>query len=93
MGFRQKSGKLVGYDVDLARAVFKLYGIKVSFQSIDWSMNATELNNGTIDLIWNGYSKTPQREKKVAFSDTYLQNDQTLVSEKESHQFLCRYAG
>lgn len=85
MGFRQKSGKLVGYDVDLARAVFKLYGIKVSFQSIDWSMNATELNNGTIDLIWNGYSKTPQREKKVAFSDTYLQNDQTLVSLRKNH--------
>ena len=59
-----KSGKLVGYDIDLARAVFKLYGIKFSFQSIDWSMNATELNNGTIDLIWNGYSKTPQREEE-----------------------------
>lgn len=80
MGFREKSGKLVGYDVDLARALFKLYNIKVSFQTIDWSMNATELNNGTIDLIWNGYSKTPEREKVVAFSDTYLQNDQTLVT-------------
>lgn len=85
MGFREKSGKLVGYDIDLARAVFKLYGIKVSFQSIDWNMNATELNNGTIDLIWNGYSKTPQREKKVAFSDTYLLNDQELVTMRKSN--------
>lgn len=51
MGFRQKSGKLVGYDIDLARAVFKLYGIKVDFQTIDWSLNVTELHNGTIDLI------------------------------------------
>ena len=38
MGFRQKNGKLVGYDVDLARAVFKQYGIKADFQTIDWSM-------------------------------------------------------
>ena len=38
MDFRQKNGKLVGYDVDLARAVFKQYGIKVDFQPIDWSM-------------------------------------------------------
>ena len=83
MGFRQKSGKLVGYDIDLARAVFKLYGIKVDFQTIDWSMNATELQNATIDLIWNGYSITPQRAKKVAFSDTYLNNDQVLVSLKK----------
>lgn len=85
MGFRQKSGKLVGYDIDLARAVFKLYGIKVDFQTIDWSMNATELHNGTIDLIWNGYSITPERAKKVAFSDTYLNNDQVLVTKKADH--------
>lgn len=85
MGFRQKSGKLVGYDIDLARAVFKLYHIKVDFQSIDWSMNATELHNGTIDLIWNGFSITPQRAKKVAFSDVYLNNDQVLVTLKKDH--------
>ncbi|AYM03535.1 amino acid ABC transporter substrate-binding protein [Levilactobacillus yiduensis] len=85
MGFRQKSGQLVGYDIDLARAVFKLYGVKVDFQSIDWSMNVTELHNGTIDLIWNGFSITPQREKQVAFSDTYLNNDQVLVTLKKNH--------
>ncbi|AKP63662.1 amino acid ABC transporter substrate-binding protein [Levilactobacillus koreensis JCM 16448] len=84
MGFRQKSGKLVGYDIDLARAVFKLYGIKVDFQTIDWSLNVTELHNGTIDLIWNGFSITPQRAKQVAFSDTYLNNDQVLVTLKKS---------
>lgn len=85
MGFRQKNGQLVGYDVDLAKAVFKQYGIKVSFQTIDWSMNATELQNGTIDLIWNGYTKTPEREKQVAFSKTYLRNDQTLVSLRKNN--------
>lgn len=84
MGFRQKNGRLVGYDIDLARAVFKLYGIKVDFQSIDWSMNVTELHNGTIDLIWNGFSITPQRAKQVAFSDTYLNNDQALVTLKKN---------
>ncbi|GEB74346.1 amino acid ABC transporter substrate-binding protein [Levilactobacillus brevis] len=84
MGFRQKSGKLVGYDIDLARAVFKMYGIKVDFQTIDWNMNVTELHNGTIDLIWNGFSITPQRQKQAAFSDTYLYNDQVLVTLKKN---------
>lgn len=64
MGFEKKDGQLTGYDVDLARAVFKQYGIKVNFQTIDWSMNVTELRNGTIDLLWNGYSITPERKKK-----------------------------
>lgn len=85
MGFRQKNGKLVGYDVDLARAVFKQYGIKVDFQPIDWSMKETELKNGTIDLLWNGYSINPERKQKVAFSRYYLQNRQVLVTRKENN--------
>lgn len=85
MGFREKNGKLVGYDVDLAKAVFKQYGIKVDFQTIDWSMKETELKNGTIDLLWNGYSINPSREKKIAFSRPYLDNRQVLVTKKSSH--------
>lgn len=34
MGFRDKSGKLVGYDVDLARATFKKLGLKVKFKRL-----------------------------------------------------------
>lgn len=85
MGFRQKNGKLVGYDIDLARAVFKQYGIKVDFQTIDWSMKETELNNGTIDLIWNGYTITDARKKTVLFSRPYAQNQQILVTKKSSN--------
>lgn len=84
MGFRQKNGQLAGYDIDLAREVFKRLGLKVSFQTIDWSMKETELRNGTIDLIWNGYTKTKAREKTVAFSHTYLKNEQILVSKKKN---------
>lgn len=80
MGFREKNGKLVGYDIDLAKAVFKLYGITPDFQTIDWSMKETELRNQTIDLIWNGYTKTTSRAKNVAFSDPYLTNEQVLVT-------------
>ena len=84
MDFRKKNGQLIGYDVDLANAVFKQYGINVSFQTIDWSMNTTELKNGTIDLIWNGFSKNPEREAKVSFSKTYLYTSQVLVSLKKN---------
>ncbi|ANK59753.1 amino acid ABC transporter substrate-binding protein [Loigolactobacillus backii] len=85
MGFRAKDGQLKGFDIDLARAVFKRYGIKVDFQTIDWSMNATELRNHTIDLIWNGYTVTPERKRVVRFSDDYLQNKQILVTLKKNN--------
>lgn len=85
MGFQDKSGKIIGFDVDLARAVFDLYGIKVDFQPIDWSMKENELQNQTIDLIWNGYSKTTEREAKVLFSDEYMENEQVVVSLKKNN--------
>lgn len=85
MGFRAKSGKIVGYDIDLAKAVFKQYGVKCSFQTIDWSMKETELRNQTIDLIWNGYSVTPDRQKQVLFSNPYLKNHQVLVTKRASN--------
>ncbi|WP_172189333.1 amino acid ABC transporter substrate-binding protein [Lentilactobacillus kribbianus] len=85
MGFQQKNGKITGYDVDLARAVFKQYHLKVDFQPIDWSMNVTELRNGTTDLIWNGLSINEQRQQKINFSEPYLQNKQVLVTQTSSH--------
>ncbi|WP_125710315.1 amino acid ABC transporter substrate-binding protein [Companilactobacillus zhongbaensis] len=82
MGFRQKNGDLVGFDIDLAKAVFKQYGIEADFQPIDWNMKETELRNRTIDLIWNGYTITPERKAQIAFSNPYLANRQVLVSKK-----------
>lgn len=84
MGFEDASGKNVGFDIDLATAVFKTYDINVRWQAIDWDLKETELNNGNIDLIWNGYSQTPAREELVAFTDSYMANEQVLVTKKSS---------
>lgn len=85
MGFQKQNGQIVGYDVDLAKAVFKQYGVKVDFQPMDWSMNVTELRNKTIDLIWNGFSINPQRAQAVLFSEPYLDNQQVLISKTKDH--------
>ena len=82
MGFEQADGSYTGFDIDLANALFKEYGITVNWQPIDWDMKERELKNGTIDLIWNGYSQTPERSKEVAFSIPYMENQQVLISQK-----------
>ena len=82
-GFRDKKDNIVRFDIDLAKAVFKKEGLKVEFQPIDWSMKESELKNGTIDAIWNGYTVTKEREKQVAFSNTYYKNEQILVTLKK----------
>ena len=84
MGFEEKNGNYAGFDIELAQYVSKKLGITVHFQPIDWDMKETELQNGTIDAIWNGYSATDERREKVAFTIPYMQNTQILVVKKTS---------
>ena len=84
MGFEEKNGNYAGFDIELAQYVSKKLGITVKFQPIDWDMKETELQNGTIDAIWNGYSATDERREKVAFTIPYMQNTQILVVKKTS---------
>ena len=85
MGFQDKSGKDVGFDIDLANAVFEKHGIKVQWQAINWDLKETELKNGNIDLIWNGYSKTDERESIVQFTKQYMINEQVIVVKKSKN--------
>lgn len=85
MGFEEKNGQYAGFDIDLATAVFDKYGIAIEWQPIDWDLKETELNNGNIDLIWNGYSATDERREKVLFTDDYMANLQVLVTKKSSN--------
>ena len=40
------------------------------------------MKNGNIDLIWNGYSKTKERESVVQFTNQYMINEQVVVVKK-----------
>ncbi|GER68283.1 amino acid ABC transporter substrate-binding protein [Weizmannia acidilactici] len=84
MGFRDKNNNIVGFDIDMAKAAAKKMGKKVKFQPIDWSTKEQELNSGRIDLIWNGYTITPERKKKVLFTKPYLKNSQVVVTLADS---------
>lgn len=84
MGFLDENNELVGFDIDMAKAVGEKLGIEVEFQVVNWDMKEQELNQGNIDLIWNGYSITDERKEKVNFTNAYLDNDQVVVTMADS---------
>jgi polar amino acid transport system substrate-binding protein len=47
-------------------------------------MKETELNQGNIDFIWNGYTVTEERKEKVSFTKPYLENSQIIVTMADS---------
>jgi polar amino acid transport system substrate-binding protein len=84
MGFRDESGNIVGFDIDLANAVAEKLGIEADIRKINWDAKEMELSTGKIDAIWNGFTITPEREEKVLFSKPYLKSGQVIIVMKDS---------
>lgn len=83
-----ENAKFVGFDIDLAKAVVNYlnttYSVNVTieFELIDWNQKEALLENGTIDLVWNGMTITPERSENMAMSIPYLANKQVAVVKK-----------
>lgn len=90
MNYLDENGKLIGYDTELAEKVFANLGYKVIFQEIEWSSKYTDLDSGTIDCVWNGFTCNTAdddgilRSEKVDFSYNYMENRQVVVVKKDS---------
>ena len=84
MGFRDESGELIGFDIDLANKVGEELGVNIEFKPIDWNAKEMELKAGTIDCVWNGMSVTPERKENMALSDKYLNNKIVLMALADS---------
>ena len=90
MNYFDENNKLVGYDTELAEAVFGNLGYKVLFQEIDWSQKYTDLDSNTIDCVWNGFTCNTAdddgilRSEKVDFSYNYMENRQVIIAKADS---------
>jgi len=84
MGFRDEKNEIVGFDIDLAKEAAKRLGVDVKFQTIVWESKLEEINSGNIDVIWNGFSITPERQKEYLFTKPYIKNRQVIVVTADS---------
>ena len=90
MNYKDADGNLVGFDTELAEAVFENLGYKVIFQEIVWKSKYTDLDSNTIDCVWNGFTANTAdddgvlRSEKVDFSYNYMENLQVVVVDKDS---------
>ena len=84
MGFRDENNELAGFDIELAKAAAEAMDCTVEFQPIDWDTKETELESGKIDLIWNGFSYTDERNESMTLSAPYLDNRMIIIVPTDS---------
>ena len=82
-GYMAEDGSYVGFDLDLAQEVCNRNGWELVKQPIDWNSKDMELNSGTIDCIWNGFTMTG-REDEYTFSEPYVDNSIVFVVTNDS---------
>lgn len=85
MNYFNADGDLIGFDTEFAEAVAEKLGLEAKFQVIKWPSKYVELNSGSIDLIWNGFTYGEEKDgvsrtEYVDFTYSYLENRQCLVT-------------
>ena len=86
--FKGKDGKLVGFEMDVARKLARDMGVKLKVISYDWKKLIPALNKGKIDIIIAGMSITPQRALKVNFSMPYATSGVSLATHLEGTKHI-----
>lgn len=84
MGFRDKDGKLTGFDIEIATEAAKRMGVEAEFKPIDWASKEAELSSKRVDMLWNGLTITEKRKEVIAFSNPYMENRQVVIVKKDS---------
>ena len=77
--YHDETGELVGYDVEVSKAVAEKLGLEVDFQETEWAAIFAGLESNRFDVIGNQVSINEEREEKYSLSDPYSVSPGALV--------------
>ena len=80
---KDKTGKLIGFEIDMATRLAEDMGVKVEFVPTKWAGIIPALLTGKFDVIIGGMSVRPDRNLKVNFTIPYDYAGQSLVANKK----------
>ena len=77
--------ELVGYDVDIARAVAEKLGLKIEFLTAPWDAMLAAFDAGKADAVFNQVSITDERKKKYEYSMPYTVVYGAIIVHKDNN--------
>ena len=80
---KDKTGKLIGFEIDVAQQLAADMGVKIEFVPTKWAGIIPALLTGKFDVIIGGMSVRPDRNLKVNFTLPYDYAGQSIVANKK----------
>ncbi|MET8863309.1 ABC transporter substrate-binding protein [Nonomuraea sp. NPDC004580] len=82
--FKDDSGKVVGFDVDIVDLAAKKLGVEQNIVDIDFAVikSGAAMAAGKCDVAAAGMTITPERQQNIDFSEPYFDATQALLAKK-----------
>lgn len=77
--YHDESGELVGYDVEVAKAIAKKLGVTATFVEGEFDGLLAGVDGGRYDMVVNGVTVDEERSEKYDFSQPYAYNRTAVI--------------
>lgn len=77
------NGEIVGFDVDLVKAVAERLGKHMEITEMNFSNLIPAVQVGRLDIAISAFTPTPERAKNVDFSDPYMMGQAAMISRRD----------
>ncbi|EOS7881097.1 transporter substrate-binding domain-containing protein [Enterococcus hirae] len=78
--------KIVGSDIDLAKAIAKELGVKAEVSDMNFNTVLASLKEGKADLAISAISATDERKQQFDFTDNYYNPPQVVIINKKNKE-------
>lgn len=79
-----KSGELMGYDIDLANLLADAMGVKAEFVKMPFAQLLPALEQGKVDMVMSGVTMSPDRNLKAAFVGPYIVSGKAILTSSDA---------
>lgn len=83
MSEKLMTGELVGFDIDMAKAMAETMGVKLELKSMPFDQLIPALEQGTVDVVLSNMTMTMDRNMRVAFAGPYFVSGKCLITKEQ----------
>lgn len=84
MSFKDADGKVAGLDIDIARLIASVMGVKLDVRVLPFDELVPAVKRGDVDLALSNLTITPKRNLDVAFVGPYLTSGKCMLTKDEA---------
>ncbi len=84
--YHDENDELVGYDVEVAKAIAEKLGVEATFVEGEWDGLFAGMDAGRYDIVVNGVDITEERAQKYDFTEPYAYNRTAIIVTKDNDE-------